>query len=216
VNYLDSKEAAEAVVTSIKAEGGQACSIAGDIAAPTGGAALIRAAKKVGELRALVNNAAIFPRCDLLDTSDAEWDMVMSVNLRGAFLCLRECAKVMIEQRGGGAIVSVSSMAAVRPSARGAHYAAAKAGLIGLTRAAAVELAPYGIRVNAVAPGITDTAQPRGGLTEEQIAQTSTSVPLGHMAQPDDIADVIGFLCSPESRHITGQVIHVNGGQYFG
>ena len=215
VNYLDDEAAACKVVDAIVASGGNAVAIAADIATPDGVASLISAAADLGMLKVLVNNAAIFPRCPLLELSDADWDRVINVNLRGPFLCLRDCARVMVQQGSGGAIVNISSMAAFRPSARGTHYAASKSGLLGLTRAAASELAPYGIRVNSIAPGLTDTAQPRYGLTEEEIARTAAAVPLGHLAKPEDIADAITFLCLPDSRHITGQVLHVNGGQLY-
>jgi NAD(P)-dependent dehydrogenase (short-subunit alcohol dehydrogenase family) len=95
------------------------------------------------------------------------------------------------------------------------HYVSSKAGLVGLTRATALELAPYRIRVNAIAPGLTDTAQPRYGMTEEEVQERGREVPLGRMATPDDIADMAVFLASEEARYVTGQTLHVNGGQYL-
>lgn len=216
VNYLDDEAAAREVVRDAVAMGVRAVAVAADVSTSDGVARLIAAATDLGTLWALVNNAAIFPRRHLLDLTDQDWDTLMSVNLRGPFLCLRECARVMVGNGSGGSIVNLSSLAAVTPSGRGTHYAAAKAGIIGLTRAAASELGAHKIRVNAVAPGLTDTAQPRYGLTEEKIAQVAATIPIGNMAKPDDIADVIAFLCSDESRHVTGQVLHVNGGQYYG
>ncbi len=113
-------------------------------------------------------------------------------------------------------MINLASSAAYRSSPRGAHYVASKAGVVGLTRATALELAPHHIRVNAIAPGLTDTAQPRYGSSEAEIQDMAKLVPLGRMGQPDDVADVAVFLASDAARHITGQVLHVNGGQYLG
>jgi 3-oxoacyl-[acyl-carrier protein] reductase len=177
---------------------------------------LVAAAEGLGGVDILVNNAAIFPRVPFLDMTPAQWDEVHAVNLRGSFLCAQAAARAMVARGARGALVNLSSGAAFRGPPRGAHYVAAKAGLVGLTRAIAQELAPYGIRANAVAPGLVDTAQPRYGMTEAEIAAAGDAVPLGRIAEPDDVADVVVFLCGEASRHVTGQVLHVNGGQYLG
>src|SRR2546427_35684 len=104
---------------------------------------------------------------------------------------------------------------AIRGAVRGVHYSASKGGVVAMTRALALELAPHGIRANAIAPGLTDTAQPRYGNSEEELAVMASAVPLGRMAQPDDIASVAVFLASDDARHITGQTVHVNGGSYM-
>ena len=114
-----------------------------------------------------------------------------------------------------GAIVNLAS-SAVRGDPRGVHYSASKAGVIGLTRAMALALAPHRVRVNAIAPGTTDTAQPRYGNTEEQLLERARQIPMGRMAQPDEIARVAVFLASDEAVFITGEVIHANGGSYVG
>ena len=124
-------------------------------------------------------------------------------------------ARDLISADRHGTAVNLSSVAFFRNSAQGAHYAASKGAVIGFTRAVSTELAPHGIRVNAIAPGIVDTAQPRDGMTEEQIAAASDLVPLGAMATPDEIADVAVFLSSDLSRHVTGQTLQVNGGTNF-
>ena len=124
-------------------------------------------------------------------------------------------ARELIENDRSGTAVNLSSVAFFRNSARGTHYAASKGAIIGFTRSVSAELAPHGIRVNAIAPGIVDTAQPRDGMTEEQIAAASALVPLGAMATPEEIADVAVFLSSLASRHITGQTLQVNGGTNF-
>ena len=121
----------------------------------------------------------------------------------------------LIRAKGGGTAVNLSGVAFFRSSARGSHYAASKGAIVGFTRSVSAELAPHGIRVNAIAPGIVDTAQPRDGMTEEEIAVASSLVPLGAMATPDEIADVAVFLSSEASRHITGQTLQVNGGTNF-
>ena len=121
----------------------------------------------------------------------------------------------MIGAGDGGSIVNLASVAAFRCSPNGAHYVASKAGVIGLTRAAALELAPHRIRVNAIAPGLTDTAQPRYGMSEEELAAAGARIPLGRIATADDIAALAVFLLSRESAHITGQTLHVNGGEFF-
>ena len=121
----------------------------------------------------------------------------------------------MIEAGNGGSIVNLASVAAFRCSPNGAHYVATKAGVIGLTRATALELAPHRIRVNAIAPGLTDTAQPRYGMSEEELAAAGGDIPLGRIASADDIAALAVFLLSGESAHITGQTMHVNGGEFL-
>src|SRR6266540_3649806 len=113
--------------------------------------------------------------------------------------------------RSPGAVVNLASSAAYRSSPRGVHYVASKAGVVGLTRAIALELAPHRIRVNAIAPGLTDTAQPRYGNSEAEVQAMAQTVPLGRMGQPEDVADAAVFLASDAARHITGQVLHVNG-----
>ena len=121
----------------------------------------------------------------------------------------------MIAAGDGGSIVNLSSASAFRGSPNGVHYAASKAGVLGLTRAAALDLAPHRIRVNAIAPGLTDTAQPRYGMTEEEIAAAGAGIPLGRIATPEEVAALAIFLLSDESSQITGQTLHINGGEYL-
>jgi 3-oxoacyl-[acyl-carrier protein] reductase len=119
-------------------------------------------------------------------------------------------------QRGKpGAVVNIASSAAFRSSPHGVHYVSSKAGIVGFTRATALELARHHIRVNAIAPGTTDTAQPRHGMSEEELQAVGRQVPLGRMAVPDDVANMAVFLASEEASHITGQTMHVNGGAYL-
>jgi NAD(P)-dependent dehydrogenase (short-subunit alcohol dehydrogenase family) len=215
VNYLDDRAAAEAVAAQIRACGPQALAVAGDVSQPTDVRDLVDAGVTLGGIDILVNNAGIFPRVEFLDMTEAQWDAVLSVNLKGAFLCAQTVARQMVAHGRGGTIINLTSGAAFRSSPRGVHYVSSKAGLVGLTRATALELARYRIRVNAIAPGTTDTAQPRYGMSEAELQAVGPQIPLGRLAMPEDIADVAVFLASEEARHITGQTLHVNGGSYL-
>ena len=215
INYLDSQPAAEESASQIRAMGQRAVIIAGDVAQAADVRRLVEAGTSLGGIDILVNNAGIFPRVEFLDMTEAQWDEVLNVNLKGTFLCTQAVAQKMVERGRGGAVINLASGAAFRSSPRGVHYVASKAGIVGLTRAAALELASYRVRVNAIAPGITDTAQPRYGMSEEELQAAGRQVPLGRMGTPEDVADLAVFLASEESRHITGQTIHVNGGQYL-
>ncbi len=215
VNYLDDKDAAERVAGEVRAAGGKSTVVQGDVSRVASVEALVdAAARDMGGLDVLVNNAGTYPRVPFLDMREADWDHVLDVNLKGTFFCAQAAARAMIAAGRRGSIINLASQA-IRGAVRGTHYTASKGGVVALTRAIALELAPHGIRVNAIAPGLTDTAQPRYGNTEEEIAAMSDAVPLGRMAQPQDIADVAVFLASDAARHITGQTIHVNGGQYL-
>jgi len=215
INYLDSQPAAEESAAQIRAMGQRAVSIAGDVAQAADVRRLVETGTSLGGIDILVNNAGIFPRVEFLDMTEAQWDEVLNVNLKGTFLCTQAVAQKMAERGRGGAVINLASGAAFRSSPRGVHYVASKAGIVGLTRAAALELASYRVRVNAIAPGITDTAQPRYGMSEEELQAAGRQVPLGRMGTPEDVADLAVFLACEESRHITGQTIHVNGGQYL-
>jgi 3-oxoacyl-[acyl-carrier protein] reductase len=215
VNYLDDRVAAEAVAAQIRADGRQALAVAGNVAHAADVQDMVDAGLSLGGITILVNNAAIFPRVDFLDMQETQWDDVLNVNLKGAFLCLQAVARQMVRHGRSGAMINLASGAAFRSSARGVHYVASKAGLVGLTRAAAMELAPHQVRVNAIAPGLTDTAQPRYGMSESEIQSVATQIPLGRIATPDDIARLAVFLASDDANHITGQTIHINGGQFL-
>jgi 3-oxoacyl-[acyl-carrier protein] reductase len=176
---------------------------------------MVGAGTALGGIDILVNNAAIFPRVAFLDMTEAQWDAVLNVNLRGAFLCAQAVARQLVERGSSGTIINLASGAAFRSSPRGVHYVSSKAGIVGLTRATAMDLAPYRIRVNAIAPGLTDTAQPRYGMSEEELQDAGRQVPLGRIATPEDIANLAVFLASEAAGHITGQTMHVNGGQFL-
>jgi 3-oxoacyl-[acyl-carrier protein] reductase len=164
-----------------------------------------------GRLDILVNNAGIFPRAGVLELDEQTWDAVHNVNLKGTFFCAQQAARLMVAQ-GSGRIINIASVSALIPDARGAHYCASKAGVVALTKSLALALAPYHIAVNAVGPGLTDTAQPRGGLSEAEIAFRGASTPWGRIAQPEDIARAVLYLASDLSEYVTGQTLFVTGG----
>jgi len=171
------------------------------------------AQERFGRIDLLVNNAGVIRDGLLIRMKDADWDEVLDVNLRAAFQTTRAVARIMARQRSGR-IINIASTAGVTGTAGQANYAAAKAGLIGLTKSTARELAHWGILVNAVAPGLIETdmsAGLTGDVREAYIAQ----VPLKRIGTPDEVAEVIRFLASDGAGYITGQVIHVNGGLYM-
>jgi NAD(P)-dependent dehydrogenase (short-subunit alcohol dehydrogenase family) len=215
INYLDNQAAAEEIASQIRALGQRAVPIAGDVAQAADVRRMVEAGESLGGIDILVNNAGIFPRVEFLDMTESQWDEVLNVNLKGTFLCTQAVAQKLVERGRAGAVINLASSAAFRSSPRGVHYVASKAGIVGVTRATALELAPYRVRVNAIAPGTTDTAQPRYGMSEEELQAAARQVPLGRMGTPEDVADLAVFLASEEARHITGQTLHVNGGQYL-
>jgi len=215
VNFLDDAAAAERVADEIRSLGRRAVTVQADVAQAAGVEAMVTAVvDALGPPEVLINNAGVFPRASFLELQEREWDHVLGVNLKGSFLCAQAVARALVAADRPGAIVNISS-SAVRGDARGVHYSASKAGVVGLTRAMALALAPHRIRVNAIAPGLTDTAQPRYGNTEEQLAVRAGEIPLGRMARPEEIARVAVFLATSEACWITGELIHVNGGVYM-
>lgn len=160
----------------------------------------------------LVNNAGVFPRAGVLDLDEATWDAVHDINLKGTFFCAQQAARRMVPRRSG-TIINLASVSAVQPDANGAHYCASKAGVVALTKSLALALAPFNVTVNALAPGLTDTAQPRYGMTEAEMADyVRMRIPLGRIAHPEDIARGAVFLAGDLARFVTGQTIFINGG----
>jgi 3-oxoacyl-[acyl-carrier protein] reductase len=215
-NYLDDEQAAKELSLALVETGSTCHLVKADLSDRAGIDLLFERIDQIGPPEILVNNAAIFPRAGFLDLTEAMWAQTMAVNLNAPFLCTQLAAQRLVESGRAGSIVNITSGAAFRSSPRGAHYVSSKAGLVGLTKATALELAPHKIRVNAVAPGLTDTAQPRYGMTEQALRDAGQDIPLGGIAQPDDIAPVVRFLASDTASHVTGQVWHVNGGNYLG
>jgi NAD(P)-dependent dehydrogenase (short-subunit alcohol dehydrogenase family) len=217
LNYLDDEPGAESAAKEIIALGRRAVTIAADISRPDEARRLVADAERaLGAVDVLVNNAGIFPRTPFLELTEDTWDAVLDTNLKATFVCSQEAARRLVAAGRPGAIVNLSSGAPYRGSMRATAYMASKLGIVGLTRGMARELAPHGIRVNAIAPGVTNTAMPRLGNTEEGLAALARSNPTGRLAEPEDIADVVVFLATDAARHLVGQLIHVNGGEYHG
>ena len=217
INWLDDQTAAHEVAAAVRAKGRRAALVRADL----GDGAQIHgmvgeAERALGPIDILINNAGVFPRVPFLELSEHDWDFVLGINLKGSFLCAQTVARSMVAGGRTGSIISLSSGAAYRGSPRGVHYCASKGGIVSMTREMALELAHYRIRVNAIAPGLTDTAQPRYGSSEDEIAASAATIPLGRIAQPEDIARAALLLASDEAGFITGQVWHVNGGGYLG
>ena len=217
VNWLDDEGVANAIAGEIRGIGRRAATVRADMARLAEVEAMVAAVEaELGPIDVLVNNAGVFPRVPFLELRESDWDYVLDVNLKGTCFCAQAAARRMVAAGRSGAIINLTSGAAYRGSPRGAHYCASKGGVVSLTRQMALELAPYRIRVNAIAPGLTDTAQPRYGSSEEEIAAMARNIPLGRIAQPDDIARTAVFLASEEAGFVTGQILHVNGGGYLG
>lgn len=214
VNYAGSASAAADVVAAIEADGGQALALQADVSDRAACAALVEAAaSEMGSLEILVNNAGITRDGLLVRMSDEDWDAVLRTNLTGAFAMTRAAAKLMMKARKGS-IVNVSSVIGLVGNAGQANYSAAKAGLIGLTRSVARELAPRSVRVNAIAPGFIETDM-TAALPDAVREVALSQIAMRSFGTPEDVARTVAFFASDESRYITGQVLAVDGGMTF-
>lgn len=212
VNYRGNAEAAAAIVAQIEAAGGRALALGGDVATSAGAAKLVTdTVAGLGRLDILVNNAGITRDNLTLRMSEEDWDAVLSTNLKGAFLCAKAALRPLLKARASGRIISISSVVGIVGNAGQANYSAAKAGLIGLTKSLAKEVASRGITVNAVAPGFINTDM-TAGLAAELAEGALKAIPLGRFGEAEDIAEAVAFLASPAARYITGQVLSVDGG----
>ncbi|HLX79797.1 MAG TPA: 3-oxoacyl-ACP reductase family protein [Burkholderiales bacterium] len=214
VNAHGSREAAEQTVALIKSAGGRAALHLADVTdAGAVGAMVAAAVREFGRLDLLVNNAAIRAETPLAEMKLEDWRRVLSVILDGAFLCAQSCLP-HLARAGGGAIVNIGGMTAHKGAAGRVHVVAAKAGLAGMTRALALELAPHGITVNCVVPGTIETLRGLPGAPERP-AHRQSLPPAGRRGEPEEVAAAVRFLCGPGARYITGQSLHVNGGGYM-
>ncbi|MGH7643082.1 MAG: SDR family NAD(P)-dependent oxidoreductase [Candidatus Dormibacteria bacterium] len=211
-------DAAKAVAARVSSEGGEAVGIPCDVQDESSVETMVQAGLgRFGQLDILVSNAGVTRDNLLHKMSVAEWDQVIQVHTRGAFLCARAVARDMVARKRGK-MVFLSSTSALGNRGQ-ANYSTAKAGLQGLTRTLALELGPFQINVNSVAPGFVDTAMTRAvaerlHLTLEEFwKEASGRIPLGRLGQPEDIAAAIAFLCSEDAAYVSGQVLYVNGGR---
>jgi 3-oxoacyl-[acyl-carrier protein] reductase len=211
VNYVSNRAAADEVVEKIASCGGQAVAVQGDVSQAEDAKRIVDQTIATYEaIHILVNNAGLTQDDLLLRMSEDAWDRVMSVNLRGAYLCTKAALRSMIRQRWGR-IISVSSVAGLVGNPGQANYAAAKAGLIGFTKSVAKEVASRNITANAIAPGLVKTEM-TANLSEAQQQAVLGLVPLGRWATPEDIAPAAVFLASDEAGYITGSVLAIDGG----
>lgn len=201
----------ERVRATIEAAGGSAEVVRAELTTPDEVEAMFDVAGASGPCRVLVNNAGSYPVTPLLEMTEVEWSQVVADNLTSAALCIGAAARRLRDAGGGGAFVNVGSLSALRPADGQSHYNAAKAGVLSLTASAAVELAPFAIRVNAVSPGLVE----RPSLHDDWpdgVARWQARAPLGRLGRPDDVADACLFLASPMAAWITGQNLVVDGG----
>ena len=215
INDVGDSTPAEGVAEEIRKMGRESLVVLADVSQSTEVASLVdNTMDSYGKVDILVNNAGITRDQLIIRMSDDEWDKVLGINLKGVFLCSKAVLRPMMRQRWGR-IISISSIVGLIGNAGQANYSAAKAGIIGLTRTIAKEVASRGITANAIAPGFIDTAMTQQ-LPEERKQELLNQVPLGYLGTPRDVAEVVAFLASEEARYITGQVVTVDGGISLG
>jgi 3-oxoacyl-[acyl-carrier protein] reductase len=215
VNYNKNQAAAEETNRIIESQGGRAAIVHADVSMKEGAQSLVEATRaQFGPIDILVNNAGdLIQRCSLLEFSEELWDSVMSLNFKSVLLCSQAVAPEMTD-RGRGAIINVGSIAGHHGGGPGAAvYAAAKAGVMCLTKGLAKELAPHGIRVNGVAPGVIDTPFHERMSTPELLGQFVKTIPMGRLGTAEECGRVIAFLASDAASYIQGETIEINGGQ---
>lgn len=207
-------EAAQKTASDIEAAGRKSLALKANVAAATDVTAMIeQVVEKFSRIDILVNNAGITRDGLILRMKDEDWDLVLDINLKGAFLCTKAALKYMTKQRSG-TIINIASIVGAMGNAGQANYVASKAGLIGLTKTIAREYANRGITANAVAPGFIETAMTQA-LSENVRQELAKQIPMGKLGTPQDVANAVRFLASPWASYISGQVVHVNGGMYM-
>lgn len=215
VNYAGNVQAAEETAEAVRALGRQALLIKADVGDMEQAESMVKQVlEHFGKLDILVNNAGITRDNLLMRMKEEEFDQVINTNLKGVFNCMKVVTRPMMKQRFGR-IINISSVVGAAGNAGQVNYAAAKAGVIGMTKSAAKELASRGITVNCVAPGFIATEM-TDQLSEETREQLLKSIPLGRLGQPEDVARIVRVLASEDADYMTGQTIHVDGGMYMG
>lgn len=207
--------AAEAAAAEIEKTGAQSLPCQVNVSSVESVARLTKdTLRRFDRIDILVNNAGIYPVCPVMEMTEELWDRVIDTNLGGNFLCSRAVVPHMRSAKRGR-IICISSTVGYKGAKNGAHYAASKAGIIGFVKALARELAQEGVTVNAICPGVTDTAQPRGHRSEEELFSQAKNIPLGRIGQPDDMVGPVVFLASDAAAYITGQALMVTGGGFM-
>jgi 3-oxoacyl-[acyl-carrier protein] reductase len=217
LNYHHNEIGAELLRKQINADGGKAVTIQADVTVAADVEGLVkRTTDELGPIDILVNNAgSLIERLRILEMSEERWDQVIDLNLKSAFLCVKAVAPSMIERKTG-TIINLSSIAGRNGGALGSiHYSSAKGGLISFTKGLAKELAPHGIRVNAVSPGVIDTPYHEQFSSPEMMKNYVNAIPLGRVGTSEDVAKVIVFLASDAAGYLVGETIEVNGGMYM-
>lgn len=211
VNYVANESAADAVVAAIETAGGTAITVQGDVGDEAAVAALVaRVQDELGPIEILVNNAGIADDDLLMRMKPDAWDAVIQTNLKSVYLCSKAVMRGMLRAKWGR-IVSLSSVAGVYGNAGQANYSAAKAGIIGFTKALAKEVGSRGITVNAIAPGFIATDMTRA-LGDDAAAAAAQQIALGRLGSPEEVASAVGYLASEDASYVTGQTIVVDGG----
>jgi NAD(P)-dependent dehydrogenase (short-subunit alcohol dehydrogenase family) len=214
VTYLKNKAGADAAVAAISANGGKAVAVQADVASIGNIKDMIgEVESKLGAVDILVNNAgSLVERLKTLEMTEARWDEVMDLNAKSAFFCSQQVIPKMLE-KGSGVIVNVTSIAGRNGGALGSiHYSSAKAALLTMTKGMAKELAPLGIRVNAVSPGVIDTPYHETFTTSEVMQNLRSAIPMGREGRADEVAGVIAFLASDAASYLCGETVEINGG----
>ncbi|HOQ68986.1 MAG TPA: SDR family NAD(P)-dependent oxidoreductase [Anaerolineaceae bacterium] len=214
IHYKSHKEDALVVETEINEFGGKTLLVCGDVSSYADVQKMFAEIDEAfGVVDVMVNNAGIYPHADLLQMTEEEWDEMLDISLKSVFLCTQAAARSMVDAGKKGAIVNISSLSAINPAPGHCHYTAAKAGVMMFTKTAALELGKYGIRINAVGPGLINSpvlaqAWPEG------VSNWMSKVPLGRIGEPEDVADACLFLASNAARFITGVHLLIEGGIY--
>jgi 3-oxoacyl-[acyl-carrier protein] reductase len=213
INYVSREDAARDAAEACRAAGGEAVLCKFDVGDKAAAAAAIEAlAAAEGGLHILVNNAGVAINGLLMRFKDDDWDKVLDINLGGAFACTKAASRHLLKAKDKGRVVNITSVVGEMGNGGQAAYAAAKAGMIGFTKATAKELASRGVTVNAVAPGYIETDMTAEHLPEAAKQELLKNIPGGRIGSPDDVAHAVSFLCGPEAAYVTGQVLRVNGG----
>lgn len=209
--YAGNEAAAQETAAAVEAAGGKALAVRCDVADAVQVDALVKAAvERFGRIDILVNNAGITRDNLVMRMSEADFDAVIAANLKGTFLCMKTVSRLMLKQRYGR-IVNLSSVVGLRGNAGQVNYAASKAGVIGMTKSLAKELASRGVTVNAVAPGFIETDM-TASMPEAARSAAQGSIPMGRLGAPEDVAQAVAFLASDAAAYVTGQVLAVDGG----